>query len=170
MEHALHTLTVYALPAAYPTQFAQNNQTSALYDACNQAITNNVFDASSYGTWPGTDADVRALIMREYYYLLTLGMWEYCSVFVNGGSLSPEWNDNSRTQSGIQTNNALGYALYNDYGKKVLAKPSQTVLSTIHATDGLSYWAPNANTNRIAYTPFSKVETFSTSVPIGVST
>ena len=56
-------------------------------------------------------------------------MWEYFSVFVDGGSLSPEWNDNSRTQAGIQTNNSLGYALYNDYGKKILAKPSQTILT-----------------------------------------
>ena len=164
MEHALHTLTVYALPAAYPTQFAQNNQTSALYDACAQAITNNVFDASSYGTWPGTDADVRALIMREYYYLLTLGMWEYFSVFVDGGSLSPEWNDNSRTQAGIQTNNSLGYALYNDYGKKILAKPSQTILTAMHTASAASGYAPNANTNRIMYTPYATPATFSTTV------
>ncbi len=170
MEHALHTLTVYGLSAAYPTQFAQNNQTSALYNACNQAVTNGVFDVSSYGTWPGTDADVRALIMREYYYLLTLGMWEYFSVFVDGGSLSPEWNDNSRTQAGIQTNNSLGYALYHDYGKKVLAKPSQTILSAIHATGAASGWVPNANTNRIMYTPFANANTFTTSVPVGIST
>lgn len=170
MEHALHTLTVYGLPGAYPTEFAQNNQTSALYNACNQAITNGVFDVSSYGTWPGTDADVRALIMREYYYLLTLGMWEYFSVFVDGGSLSPEWNDNSRTQAGIQTNNSLGYTLYNDYGKKVLAKPSQTILTAIHASGAVSGWVPTQNTNRIMYTPFADANTYTTSVPVGVST
>ena len=171
MEHALHTITVYGLPAAYPTQFAQNNQTSALYDACAQAITNNVYDISGYsGTWPGSDPDFRALIMREYYYLLTLGMWEYFSVFVSGGSLSPEWNDNSRTQAGIQTNNSLGYALYNDYGKKILAKPSQTILTAIHASGATSGWVPNANTNRIMYTPFANANTFTTSVPVGIST
>jgi subtilisin family serine protease len=169
MEHVLHTLTVYALPAAYPTQFNQANQTSALYDACAQAITNNVYDVSSYGSWPGSDPDIRALIMREYYYLLTLSMWDYFS-FVDGGSLSPEWNDNSRTPSGIQTNNSLGYALYNDYGKKVLTKPSETVLDSMHATSGPSGWVPNANTNRIIYTPYATANTFTTSVPVGVST
>jgi len=170
MEHVLHTLTVYALPGAYPTQFNQTNQTSALYDACAQAITNNVFDTSGYsGTWPGSDPDFRALIMREYYYLLTLAMWEYFS-FASGGSLSPEWNDNSRTPSGVQTNNSLGYALYNSYGKKVLAKPSETILDAMHATDAVSGWVPTQNTNRIIYTPFATADTFTTSVPVGVST
>ena len=169
MEHALHTLTVYGLPAAYPTEFAQDNQTSDLYDACAQAITNNVFDASSYGTWPGTDADVRALIMREYYYLLTISMWDYFS-FIDGGSLSPEWNDNSRTPAGVQTNNSLGYTLYETYGKKVLTKPSETVLDAMHTTSAASGWVANSNTNRIMYTPFANTNTFTTSVPVGVST
>ena len=40
-------------------------------------------------------------------------------------------NDNSRTPSGIQTNNPLGYALYNKYIKPVLTKPSKTVLQNI---------------------------------------
>ena len=169
MEHALHTLTVYGLPAAYPTEFAQDNQTSDLYNACAQAITNNVFDASSYGTWPGSDADVRALIMREYYYLLTLSMWDYFS-FISGGSLSPEWNDNSRTPAGVQTNNSLGYTLYETYGKKVLTKPSETVLDAMHTVSAASGWVANSNTNRIMYTPFANTNTFTTSVPVGVST
>ena len=169
MVHALHTLTVYGLPAAYPTEFAQDNQTSDLYDACAQAITNNVFDASGYGAWPGSDPDVRALIMREYYYLLTISMWDYFS-FIDGGSLSPEWNDNSRTPAGVQTNNSLGYTLYETYGKKVFAKPSETVLDAMHATGAASGWVPTANTNRIIYTPFANAETFTTSVPVGIST
>jgi hypothetical protein len=169
MEHVLHTLTVYALPAAYPTQFAQDNQTSDLYNACAQAISNNVFDASGYGAWPGSDPDIRALIMREYYYLLTISMWDYFS-FVDGGSLSPEWNDNSRTPSGVQSNNPLGYALYNDYGKKVLTKPIETVLDLMHATSGSSGWVPNANTNLIMHTPFASAESFTTTSNVGLST
>jgi hypothetical protein len=169
MEHVLHTLTVYALPAAYPTQFAQDNQTSDLYNACAQAISNNVFDASGYGAWPGSDPDIRALIMREYYYLLTISMWDYFS-FVDGGSLSPEWNDNSRTPSGVQSNNPLGYALYNDYGKKVLTKPIETVLDSMHATSGSSGWVPNANTNLIMHTPFASAESFTTTSNVGLST
>ena len=63
-------------------------------------------------------------------------MWDYFS-FIDGGSLSPEWNDNSRTPAGVQTNNSLGYTLYETYGKKVLAKPSETVLDTMHAASAV---------------------------------
>ena len=163
VEHALHTLTVYALPAAFPTEFAQNNQTSDIYNACNEAVNNGVFDTSNYGTWPGSDTELRALMMREYYFLLTLGMWEWFS-YVDGGSLSPEWNDNSRTQSGVQSNNPLGYALYNNYGRKVISKPNGSIMTSMHNVSGASGWAPNANTNRIAYTPYATSDTFSTTV------
>ena len=164
IEHVLHTLTVYALPAAYPTQFAQNNQTSDLYNACSQAITNNVFDPSNYGTWPGSDPDIRALIMREYYYLLTMGMWGYFSSVIPGGSLSPEWNDNSRTSAGVQTNNSLGWDLVEQYGKKVIVRPNVNNLTGMYQASGSSSWAPSANTNRIIYTPYATPDTFSTTV------
>jgi len=80
-------------------------------------------------------------------------MWEYSSLW-DGGSLSPEWNDNSRTPSGIQTNNPLGYALYNDYIKPVLTKPSKTVLQNIFqdgdvgdpTVAGSSGYTPEAST------------------------
>ena len=39
-------------------------------------------------------------------------MWEF-SEFWEGGSLSPEWNDNARTPEGVLANNPLGYELYN---------------------------------------------------------
>ena len=109
-------------------------------------------------------------MMREYWWLLTLGMWEWYSVFVDGGSLSPEWNDNSRTQSGIQTNNILGYNLYQDYARKVIAKPTQSVLTSMHTSSGATGWGQKANTNRILYTPFNNANTFTTSLPVGVST
>ena len=38
------------------------------------------------------------------------------------------------------------------------------------ATGAASGWVPNANTNRIMYTPFANANTFTTSVPVGVST
>ena len=48
-----------------------------------------------------------------------------------GGSLSPEWNDNARTPEGIQQNNPLGYALYNTYFAPVVSIPSKEVLRSI---------------------------------------
>ena len=65
-----------------------------LYLAMVEAIDNNRFDLSGYsGTFPGdSDADFRALLMREYVYLLILGEWNYVTEFVSSGSLAPEWH------------------------------------------------------------------------------
>ena len=57
-----------------------------------------------------------------------------CGTLVNfgeNGSLSPEWNDNSKTPQGFQENNPLGYALYNKYFAPVISKPSKEILRTI---------------------------------------
>ena len=42
-------------------------------------------DINNRDAWP--------VMLKEYQYLLTYGMWEF-SEFWDGGSLSPEWNDN----------------------------------------------------------------------------
>ena len=57
-------------------------------------------------------------------------MFEYSSLW-DGGSLSPEWTDDMRTQSGIQANNPLGYALHNTYIAPVISKPSLTTIRSI---------------------------------------
>ena len=57
-------------------------------------------------------------------------MWEF-SEFWEGGSLSPEWNDNGRTPSGILANNPLGYKIYTTYFKPVISKPSKVTLREI---------------------------------------
>ena len=42
-----------------------------------------MFDISGYsGTFPGTDADFRALLMRDYLYLLVLGEWNYITELI----------------------------------------------------------------------------------------
>ena len=100
-----------------------------------------------------------AAIAREYLYLLIFAMWEYITVYIDGGSLSPEWNDNSTTQAGVQTNNPLGYALYNNFISKVISKPTQATLDAMFAVSGASGYIPVENTNRILYTPFNNKDT-----------
>jgi hypothetical protein len=99
-----------------------------------------------------------------------MGMWGYFSSVIPGGSLSPEWNDNSRTSSGVQTNNSLGWDLVEQYGKKVIVRPNVNNLNGMYQASGPSSWAPSANTNRIIYTPFATSETYEFRVPVGVST
>ena len=160
IEHILHTICQYGLPYAYPDELTiTNGNTGPVMAAMQEAITNNVFDVSSYAAQNDGSNDYYALIAREYEYLLIFAMWEYITVYISGGSLSPEWNDNSRTQAGVQTNNPLGYALYNNFISKVISKPTQATLDTMFAISGPSGYIPVENTNRILYTPFNSKDT-----------
>jgi hypothetical protein len=89
------------------------------------------WDSSGYGgnAWK-TDGDAFEVAAKEYLFLLNFGMFEYSSLW-DGGSLSPEWTDDMRTQSGIQANNPLGYALHNTYIAPVISKPSLTTIRNI---------------------------------------
>jgi len=160
IEHILHTICQYGLPYAYPDELTiTNGNTGPVMAAMQEAITNNVFDVSSYAAQNDGSNDYYALIAREYEYLLIFAMWEYITVYISGGSLSPEWNDNSRTQAGVQTNNPLGYALYNNFISKIISKPTQATLDAMFAVSGASGYIPVENTNRILYTPFNKKDT-----------
>ena len=139
IEHLMHTIHQYGVRGAVSGSYNElswdpdtdsNWNTRELYYAIKEAVDDSVFDISDYGDASYNTAATFKLIAKEYLYLLNFNMWEYSSLW-SGGSLSPEWNDNSRTPSGIQTNNPLGYALYNKYIKPVLTKPSKTVLQNI---------------------------------------
>jgi subtilisin family serine protease len=120
--------------------------------SANAYITDTIITPLTYNGYYAT-------IAREYQYLLIFAMWEYITVYISGGSLSPEWNDNSRTQAGVQTNNPLGYALYNNFISKVISKPAQATLDAMFAVSGASGYIPVENTNRVLYTPFNNKDT-----------
>ena len=139
VEHLMHTIHSYGVRGgvegsvnglSWIPGMDSDWKTRELFLAFKQAVDNNVFSLTGYGDEDYNTEDTFELAVIEYLYLLNFNMWEYSSLW-DGGSLSPEWNDNSRTQSGIQTNNALGYALYNKYIKPVLTKPSLSSLRSI---------------------------------------
>lgn len=148
VEHLLHTITVYGLQNAssISSKMNQSNQTSDIYNAMQQARTTNgsdgnpIFDISSYSGDFAGDAEYRALLMREYYYLLVAAEWGFISTFST--SLAPEWNDSAINSAGVQTYNALGHQLYLDTAAKVLTAPNTSTLSTIFASgDNSGYQA-----------------------------
>ena len=102
-----------------------------LWKAMKEAIDNSVFGVSDYGNGDPTNSEFAGIMLKEYMYLLNYSMWEFGSTFWDGGSLAPEWNDNSRTPQGIETNNPLGFALFNKYFAPVLSKPSVETLREI---------------------------------------
>jgi subtilisin family serine protease len=162
IEHIFHTIHQYGVRGAVSGSFYglswdpetdSDWNTRELYYAIKEAVDDSVFDITGYGDENYNTASTFKLIAKEYLYLLNFNMWEYSSLW-SGGSLSPEWNDNSRTVAGIQTNNPLGYALYNDYIKPVLTKPSLTTIRSIFqdgdvgdpTVAGSSGYTPEAST------------------------
>ena len=137
MEHTLHTLHRFGVRGAVQGSTEALNieaeeediTNTDIFLAMKEAYTNGVFAIEGYGG-DINNSDAWPVMLKEYQYLLTYGMWEF-SEFWEGGSLSPEWNDNARTPEGVLANNPLGYELYNTYFKPVISKPSKDTLREI---------------------------------------
>jgi len=137
MEHTLHTLHRFGVRGAVQGSTEALNIEAEKEDITNtdiflamkEAYTNGVFDIEGYGG-DINNRDAWPVMLKEYQYLLTYGMWDF-SEFWEGGSLFPEWNDNARTPEGVLANNPLGYELYNTYFKPVISKPSKDTLREI---------------------------------------
>jgi uncharacterized repeat protein (TIGR02543 family) len=137
MEHTLHTLHRFGVRGAVQGSTEALNieaeeediTNTDIFLAMKEAYTNGVFDIEGYGG-DINNRDAWPVMLKEYQYLLTYGMWEF-SEFWEGGSLFPEWNDNARTPEGVLANNPLGYELYNTYFKPVISKPSKDTLREI---------------------------------------
>jgi hypothetical protein len=137
MEHTLHTLHRFGVRGAVQGSTEALNieaeeediTNTDIFLAMKEAYTNGVFDIEGYGG-DINNRDAWPVMLKEYQYLLTYGMWEF-SEFWEGGSLSPEWNDNARTPEGVLANNPLGYDLYNTYFKPVISIPSKDILREI---------------------------------------
>lgn len=137
LEHTLHTLHRFGVRGGVDGSTDALNieaeeediSNTEIFLAMKEAYENGVFNIDGYGG-NINNRDAWPVILKEYQYLLTFGMWEF-SEFWEGGSLSPEWNDNARTPEGILANNPLGYELYNNYFAPVLSKPSKETLRSI---------------------------------------
>ena len=137
LEHTLHTLHRFGVRGAVQGSTEALNieaeeediTNTDIFLAMKEAYTNGVFDIEGYGG-DINNRDAWPVMLKEYQYLLTYGMWDF-SEFWEGGSLSPEWNENARTPEGVLANNPLGYELYNTYFKPVISIPSKATLREI---------------------------------------
>ena len=137
LEHTLHTLHRFGVRGGVQGSTEALNieaeeediSNTEVFLAMKEAYVNGVFDIEGYGG-NINNQDAWPVMLKEYQYLLTYGMWGF-SEFWEGGSLSPEWNDNARTPEGVLANNPLGYELYNAYFKPVISIPSKEILRAI---------------------------------------
>ena len=133
-EHLLHTIQSLGTRGAVDGSFSALNMDeeedlsgTELFLAMKEAYENGVFGIDDYGGDINNSENFDKMLV-EYQYLLTFGMWEFGSQLWDGGSLEPEWSNNANTPEGIQQNNPLGYALFNNYIAPVLSKPSIVTL------------------------------------------
>ena len=150
LEHTLHTLHMTGIRGAIDGSFYDLNTNSedddisetALFLAMKQAIDSNMFNPD-YGNFNSTDS--WPLLLKEYQYLLTFGMWEFGTEFWENGSLAPEWNNLMRTPQGIFENNPLGYTLFNNYFAPIISKPEINMLRSMFQDNdgGVSGYVPD---------------------------
>ena len=156
IEHALHTLTQFALPAAFPDEMnVYSSDGSAtgisgdLYEAFQEAVENGVYDTSDYaGANDGSDGFMQ-MLLREYLYCLTYAEWGFTQTFTEDKSLAPEWSDAHLTPSAIERDNPLGHKIFEDHLSKVISKPSITSLESIFqdGDTGVSGYQPSTPTD-----------------------
>ena len=156
IEHALHTLTQFALPAAFPDEmnvYSSNGRATGisgdLYDAFQEAVENGVYDTSDYeGANDGSDGYMQ-MLLREYLYCLTYAEWGFTQKFTEDKTLAPEWSDAHLTPSAIERDNPLGHRIFENYLSKVISKPSIASLESIFqdGDTGVSGYQPSTQTD-----------------------
>ena len=155
IEHALHTLTQFALPETFPSKFnisSTNGKDSGisgdLYAALQEAISNGVYNITDYQWADDGSEDYGQLLLREYLYCLIYAEWGFTELYTEDKSLSPEWSDDHLSINAIAQDNPLGHKLFKDQISKVISKPSRTELEEIFqdGDTGLSGYQPSQGT------------------------
>ena len=162
IEHALHTLSQYAFPAAFPDElnvYSSNGRADGIFgglqDAYDEAVRNGVYDPSDYsGANDGSDG-YGQLLLREYVYCLIYAEWGFTSALTEEGTLAPEWSDAHLSPSSIARDNPLGHTLFTENISKIISKPSLESLQSIFKDGdaGVSGYVPTDGESTPAPTP-----------------
>jgi len=138
IEHALHTLTQFALPETFPDKLnikSKNGKDSGisgdLYAALQEAIDNGVYNINDYEWADDGSEEYGQLLLREYLYCLIYAEWGFTKLYTEDKSLSPEWSDSHLSPKAIARDNPLGHSLFKKQISKVISKPSQAKLEAI---------------------------------------
>ena len=155
IEHALHTLTQFALPETFSDNLnitSKNGKDSGisgdLYAALQEAIDNGVYNINDYQWADDGSEEYGQLLLREYLYCLIYAEWGFTTLYTEDKSLSPEWSDDHLSPEAIAQDNPLGHQLFKDQISKVISKPAQAELEAIYqdGDTGRSGYQPSQGT------------------------
>ena len=133
IEHLLHTITAIGFNTAFNSEWTWNSTSSQLHLAMQQAISNGVYDVSSYEDKKSDTEAYNKITATEYAYWLILAEWDYFDVAgkVESGYGTGNSEFNVGTSAEIQTKNPLGHRLYVDTVAKILSVPDKDVIRSL---------------------------------------
>jgi plastocyanin len=112
-----------------PVGLSEQWQTTELFKAMKEAIDADKYIPTDANLDPlGSPADAK-VALKEYLYFLNWGMWSLSEFW--GSSKTANWTDDMLTPSGIESNNPLGYELFNKYINPILSRPNFIQLRSI---------------------------------------
>jgi len=133
IEHLLHTITAIGFNTSFNSEWTWNSTSSQLHLAMQQAISNGVYDVSSYEDKKSDTEAYNKITATEYAYWLILAEWDYFDVAgkVESGYGTGNSEFNVGTSAEIQTKNPLGHRLYVDTVAKILSVPDKDEIRSL---------------------------------------
>jgi len=134
LEHLLHTITAIGFNTSFDLyQWAWNTTSSPLHLAMQQAISNGIYDVSSYADKKSDTAAYNKITATEYAYWLILAEWGY---FEFAGKVETGYGTGNSeftvgTSAEVESKNPLGHKLYLDTVAKILSVPDKDVIRSL---------------------------------------
>lgn len=128
IEHVLHTVTRFGLPAVFNSEFDYESSRSLISRAFEEAKSNGVYSDEEYPAGGENDSDFQSMLKQEYLYCLIYANWGMIESHVDGGTLAPEWSNSHLDSQAIGRDNPLGQKIFDEYISKVIARPNQEIL------------------------------------------
>ena len=125
VEHILHHVTDVGLHYTFPEEWGLSNS-STLYNVTQEAVDENYYDIQQYSDIDDVGVRMR-VILQEYAYWIIYTAWDLREIY---GPQDSEWF--IMNSSELKEKLPDSYELFNKTVMKIMASPSDSILSTFN--------------------------------------
>ena len=125
VEHILHHVTDVGLHYTFPEEWGLSNS-STLYNVTQEAVDENYYDIQQYSDIDDVGVRMR-VILQEYAYWIIYTAWDLREIY---GPQDSEWF--IMNSSDLKEKLPDSYELFNKTVMKIMACPSDSILSTFN--------------------------------------
>ena len=125
VEHILHHVTDVGLHYTFPEEWGLSNS-STLYNVTQEAVDENYYDIQQYSDIDDVGVRMR-VILQEYAYWIIYTAWDLREIY---GPQDSEWF--IMNSSELKEKLPDSYGLFNKTVMKIMASPSDSILSTFN--------------------------------------